>query len=537
MNRPALSLLRSVSTLLLVWSAQAAAQRPDEAELFGAPAEAPESAASSADAGTPDRPPESELFGGQATPEPSARPIEEQITGGQGTGPEDRTRAPDQIQPHGSGDEAAIDAARLGGPDSRSAFETEEAKEDPLKIGGTLYLRTVTDVQQNDQFENVTFSVPSLMDAYFDARPNDRVRGMLLARLNYDPVYDPNDPEFPFLALPPRPNPSVALDQLWIRFDIARTVFVTAGKQHVKWGASRFWNPTDFLSPSFKDPLAVFDVRLGANMLKLHIPWEAKGWNFYAIGLLDNAGPANKLGELGGALRAEIVLGGAELGADAVYVRGSRPRYGLDLSTALGPIDLYGEVAFRDGADFRQWRLIDGTINVNKRIEESFEAFNLRGLITQVSGGVTFTFNYTENNALTLGAEYFHNPAGLDDPTFYPWLLSQGEFNAFYVGRHYAAIYAMAMGLPGGFDDITLILSNLGNLSDKSFTSRLDAIFRVLSYLSVETCVSTNYGTTGGSFRFAVDLPPLPAGEGKLSDPIFFPPTVLQLGVGLRVSL
>ena len=62
----------------------------------------------------------------------------------------------------------------------------------------------------------------------------------------------------------------VLLDQAWLRFDLGRTLFITAGKQHVKWGTSRFWNPTDFLQRK-RNPLEPFDVRTGVNMVKLPI--------------------------------------------------------------------------------------------------------------------------------------------------------------------------------------------------------------------------------------------------------------------------
>ena len=47
---------------------------------------------------------------------------------------------------------------------------------------------------------------------------------------------------------------------MWLNFDIGRTVFVTAGRQRVKWGIGRFWNPTDFLQPARLDALAFFDA-------------------------------------------------------------------------------------------------------------------------------------------------------------------------------------------------------------------------------------------------------------------------------------
>jgi len=70
----------------------------------------------------------------------------------------------------------------------------------------------------------------------------------------------------------------VLLDQMWLRFDIKHTVFVTAGRQHVRWGTARFWTPTDFLHIQHRNPLDVFDARTGTTMIKVHVPWE-QGWN------------------------------------------------------------------------------------------------------------------------------------------------------------------------------------------------------------------------------------------------------------------
>ena len=119
-------------------------------------------------------------------------------------------------------------------------------------------------------------------------------------------------------------GPTSVLDQMWIRFDIAQRVFVTAGKQHVRWGTGRFWQPTDYLHLLRRNPLDVFDARQGTSMLKLHMPWEQRGWNFYAFGVFEDPNLAtNNLQRLAGAARAEIVIGGAEIGLDAFVKRGS----------------------------------------------------------------------------------------------------------------------------------------------------------------------------------------------------------------------
>ena len=53
----------------------------------------------------------------------------------------------------------------------------------------------------------------------------------------------------------PQANPAVILDQLYLRFDILRTVFVTVGRQKMKWGTAHVWNPTDALNAQKRDPL------------------------------------------------------------------------------------------------------------------------------------------------------------------------------------------------------------------------------------------------------------------------------------------
>lgn len=489
-------------TLGLAWALAASAQaqdRPNEQDLFGAPSEP-----SAADAGAG---------------------VSEGPTAAAGT--------------KSTGERARDEEALSSGP-LKSQFDTDEAKSDPLKIGGQVYMRATASYAERDRFRDVGFTTPELVDGFLDARPSERVRAYLLTRVQYDPTYDPNATSplaLPGAVAPARANPSIALDQLWLRFDVLQTVFVTAGKQHVKWGAARFWNPTDFLTPERKDPLAVFDARLGANMVKVHLPWESKGWNLYAVGLLDNSGPANTLGKVGGAARAEVVLGKTEVGADAVLVSGRRPRYGFDISSGLGPFDVYGELALRSGADFTLWRVRSGaTLDTEHPLSDVFERYSPTGTQAIAAGGARTTINYTDKNALTLGVEYFYNPVGYSNPALYPWVMANGQYVPFYTGQHYAGLYALAAGLPD-LPFATLVFSTLGNVSDLSFVSRLDFIVLVMSYLQVEAYGAVHYGTKGGELRFGLDLPPVEIAPGTSTPPIFVPAPIFDLGLGLRVSL
>ncbi len=136
---------------------------------------------------------------------------------------------------------------------------------------------------------------------------------------------------------------------MWLRFDVAHTVFVTAGKQHVRWGTGHFWAPTDFLHLRPRNPLDVFDARTGTTMLKLHLPVESRAWNFYGYLLTESNTSTPTLGSVAAATRAELVLGPAELGLGAVGQRSQKPKFAADLSFGVGDVDVYGELGLRSG--------------------------------------------------------------------------------------------------------------------------------------------------------------------------------------------
>ena len=466
------------------------------------------------------------------------------------------------------------DSAQLSQGPSQSKFDTAEAVSDPLRIGGSLLMFGQGNFQETRPFLNGSFSAPMILDVYLDARPNDRLRAFANGRLQFDPTYPTGDGSSTastpaatgtFVGLTPatRTNPSVFLDQLWLRFDIARKVYFTVGRQKVRWGVCRVWYPTDFLNSKPRDALNPFDVRLGVNAVKVHIPVESLGWNFYAYGLLDGVGITSaglKLNQLGGAVRAEFVIGPAEIGIGGVWQEGRRQRYAIDISSALGPVDVYAEAAFRDGQDFA---LFDYPSDLTAdNVLANIGNITIRPsprVVVQVSGGASWQFKYTDKNFAVLGVEYFYNPVGYEAPigyqvqTFAPTVLGKTldpmQTVALYQGKHNLAITLAAPGIPG-FDWITVALSNIIILNDPSALTRLDVIFRVLNFLSVQAFGTVFYGQPGGQLRFQLsaqeinDLANLselgsPGSGAQVRtslSPLRYPPMV-QAGVLLRLAI
>jgi hypothetical protein len=491
-----------------------AQDRPSEADLFGAPPTAEEKPA----------PP------GEAPP-----PREEKPKPGAQT-PEAQEAPPDPRLEPSATDPAERVGQRLG--------ETEN----PLAIGGQLYLRSSLAARDGEPPSAWSFTAPSLVDAYLDARPSDRVRGFLLARMQYDPTTDPaaSRPTLPGSpAAPPQEPTRIVLDQLWLRFDVEKVAFLTVGKQHVKWGTGRFWNPTDFLHVVRRDPVAVFDPRTGTAMVRVHVPWERLGWNFHGIAIVEplttstatgqldpataqpspQAGQAplasptaQRVGGVGGALRAELVLGPGELGLGAVVQRGHRPRFAVDASAPFLDVDLYGEAALQTGSEVPVFRRVPGASGAFP-----FASYEPAGVNPQLLGGARWAHRYSDQDSFELGAEYFWNRLGYDETAIYPTLFLANAFTPFYLGRHYAGAYALLPN-PGSWNQTTFILSLLGNLSDRSYLARLDYAVLLLTYLRLEAFGQARLGAERGEFRLGFT-------EFGLR------PSTFDLGLALRVSL
>ncbi len=536
------ALLSILATLAAVAATRAPAQdRPSEDELFGKPspqppatqpaqpAQPPPSSPPSSGAPGPHDDTEAQLFGSTSSPRTPQLPTGSLVTG---------------------------------------------QKEDWLKIGGQLQLRLAASAYEDTAARDWPVTSPNLLDVYLDTRPNDRVRGFVLGRLSYDPTAPSGKgasstpaasvpggtSTLAFGTTPTSDNPGAVLDQLWINFDVSHRAFVTAGRQHVKWGVGKFWNPTDFLHPVKRNPLATFDVRTGTTMVKVHVPWEKRGWNFYGFGIFedlagDTIRPPSTLGRLGAGARAEVVLGSAELGLDAVAQDGHHPRYGADLSAGVGDFDLYAEAAFRSGGDTPRWRQTgSGQPAIFPPSLQGWERDETDKLTPQLVAGGTWSVKYSDEDSLTVGAEYFYNALGYDHADVYPYLITgapaltstippaatqqaPNAFQPFYLGKHYAAVN-LYLPQPGRWNDTTLIFTVLGNLSDRSYVARFDASVLVLTYMTVETFVAGHFGRKGGEFRLTLpaDLGAAAAAQsGSSSFPSGAP--IVDVGVSLRVAL
>jgi hypothetical protein len=442
-------------------------------------------------------------------------------------------------------DEAVRDADLLGVErgDVRVSEEHRDLLEkDRMQVGGMLYLRSAVTIPQraaadpDDAF--TTLSMPNLLDVYLDGRPNDRVRAFARGRVSWDPAvgyprafqeaYDSARALLDPGVMPELRDlnaPRASLDQLWLNFDVARRVWVTVGKQPVRFGATRLWNPADLVNATHKDPLDFFDARSGVSAVKVRVPIESLGWNVVLLALTDQASAVDDVAALA---RLETVFSSVELGVSASYRRHDDVRAALDLSAGVGDVDLTAEVGTTFLTETLRHR--DGLLHEN--------------VYVQAALGLSYTAVYNADDLVVVGVEGFWNPDDwLDRGSYaeaYAGMLSgQGVgrlFRPFYLGKYYGAAYVALPG-PGSWDDVSFTLTTTGNLTDRSFLSRFDTSIVVLTYLTVQAYVQAHYGQKGGEFRFGFDSLTFDPGTGTpMTVPVGIPYQMVDFGVNLKVD-
>jgi hypothetical protein len=239
---------------------------------------------------------------------------------------------------------------------------------------------------------------------------------------------------------------------------------------------------------------------------------------------------------------------------DFFVKNGQRPRFGADLSFGLGDFDFYADAGLRFGDDFLVVERTNappiictgpmGSSLMDPPIAQQFRAVPSSGFKPQVVGGLNYSLKYNDNDVFTLGGEYFYNSVGYTDTSLYPGLLFNQQgiplLNFLYTGKHYAALFA-SLPAPYSWNYTTFTLSTIGNLSDKSFVTRLDYSLTFLTHLTFQAFAAIHYGDIG-ELRLALDIKQqvCDPNTGIVTNvPLFpaVPPTLLDLGVALLVKI
>jgi hypothetical protein len=165
----------------------------------------------------------------------------------------------------------------------------------------------------------------------------------------------------------------------------------------------------------------------------------------------------------GGSVRADVALGRTgELSLMATFTQHRRPRYGLDWSMGVGPLDLNAEVALVRDTDVKLW----------DRTAVGFTERDFGGPKLLASGGVSTQFRLADLYRCTLRFEGFYNSLGYDDRDYLTWLHSTGDYRGLFFGRYYGMAQATIARRSSLYP--TIMFTNVANVLDRSLLSRVD---------------------------------------------------------------
>jgi tetratricopeptide (TPR) repeat protein len=335
---------------------------------------------------------------------------------------------------------------------------------DKFQVGGRAYLRFQFKFSTGDSVNDHPFSMPNLADVYLDGRPNDRIRAFLQGRVSYNPSIDEHDP---VVVAAGQKQFAVSMVEFWLKFDLARRVFLTFGQQLVRFGSTKIWNPVDMINTAKRPILSPLDERVGTPLVKVHIPIESLGWNFYAIGFAESVNTLDRWGAMG---RGEFVFKTAELGLSAAYKDQVDPKVGIDLSVGVWDLDF----------------MLEAGLRFNERFT--------RNVALRLSAGVQYSIRVFEDDQLVLSGEYFYNQEGSSDPSVVDIITGRAQF--YYLGRHYGAL-SVALPSPGRLNDWTFAASSVANFNDLTLSAQLSVSAKFLTFLNVQLFVTGHFGHQG----------------------------------------
>jgi hypothetical protein len=399
-------------------------------------------------------------------------------------------------------------------PASPQASAIAERMRDTLTVGGRLEIRAGTGQVEGEKLGASGLDQLRQADVFFDTRPNKDLRAFVRAR--FSEQTPPADAALGSLGSGTAASTGADssdtvrtdLDEAWLKWDWSDTLFATYGKQHLKWGSGRFWNPTDFTATQTRDPFALYDRRLGQELLKLHLPFEKQGYNLYAVAQLDDV---ERNDDIGGALRGEFAFGGIGEAAVTVQGRAHAPlRAGLDVSSALGPFDGHVEsaVTTRHQRKFYAGTLDEDTGEVPHEIDRQDDK------LVQTVVGLDKTFKFSDDDNFTIGVEYFDNQLGYDDRKLELFALFTGDAQPLYAGRRYLGTF-VRIPQPGSWNDTQIYLNSISNLSDNTTVVRLTGGWTIFTDAQLELYLSGCGGDYGElCFRVPDDYKKLATSPG-----------------------
>ncbi len=225
--------------------------------------------------------------------------------------------------------------------------------------------------------------------------------------------------------------------------NIARAVYIRAGKQVLQWGKAYFWNPSDLINIQRKSFLDMTAFREGSSGVKVTVPF---GTVFNIYGYWDIT-KITDVADSGVAGKAEFLLGGTEISLSAWAKKGFYPVYALDFSSRIWTIDIRGEASFSYGDNAR--KILSNVTFVTNIFPVIGQEHNI--WVPRVSFGFTKSFDFLEvSDRISFTGEIFWNGGGYYDPEILNDTMRQavllnpltGLYQPNWLSAYYFAVFA-----------------------------------------------------------------------------------------------
>ncbi len=349
--------------------------------------------------------------------------------------------------------------------------------------------------------------VPYMLgDIYLDARLPGGYKGFGSFELIHDSSTGGDDD---------KKQTTVSARELFVDFNIARHLYLRAGKQVLQWGRCYLWNPTDTINIEKKSFLNKLENREGTDGLKAHIPFGT-AVNLYGFADLTGASETSSIAAAG---KFEFLISGTEMALSAWGKREYHPVYGYELSTRILGIDVKGEASYSRGSNSQKVVNSGATLTLSSDDETNIyrgsinlaRDFDFGDKAKSLNFSFEFFYNgdgYSGNPLEDRGTYMFDNPVNIEiNNTDVPipagsrktYLLGNGLYEPNYFARYYSAIFITKREF--FTSDLTLRLNGIANIKHRSYI-----LSPGLSYTNINNFTSgiTSYfflGENSGEYR------------------------------------
>lgn len=305
------------------------------------------------------------------------------------------------------------------------------------------------------------------------------------------------------------------LRELFLDVNIARRLYLRAGKQVLQWGRGYFWNPTDLVNVEKKSFIDRIGGREGAFGLKMHAPFGTRA-NLYSF---VDCNDLSSVDSLAAAFRSEVLIGGAETGA-GIWAKGDGkpPVFGFDASATMLDVSLTAELSLRHG---RRFTIIDSMTAGGAGVQPVYGDLGDTWIPRIAIGAMRIFDLFAVDDRVTAVAELYYNHAGLDQNIFDDPLMvalaerlaedttgfaqaSSRRLLAVYEphshSKHYAAFFLTVAKVI--HRDITLTVNGIANLDHRAMILSTGLGYASLHNFTVDFLVNAYLGARYTEYTF-----------------------------------